>query len=49
MRRQGFIRAASDVRYQVAGTVEEIVPAIRAAIDRAARAGAGKDALDLPM
>lgn len=49
MRRQGFIRAASDVRYQVAGTVEEIIPAIRAAMDRAARAGAEKASLDLPM
>ncbi len=49
MRRQGFIRADADVRYQVAGTVEEVIPAIRAAIDASARAGAGKDALDLPM
>ncbi len=49
MRRQGFIRAAADVRYQVAGTVEEIIPTIRAAIERAARAGAAKEALDLPM
>jgi uncharacterized protein (TIGR00730 family) len=49
MRRQGFIRAAADVRYHVAGTVEEIIPTIRAAIDRAARAGAEKDTLDLPL
>ena len=49
MRRQGFIRAAADVSYQVAGTVEEIIPIIRVAIDRTARAGDAKTALDLPV
>ena len=49
MRRQGFIRAAADVSYQVAGAVEDIIPTIRAAMDRAARAGADRATLDLPL
>ncbi len=49
MREQGFIRAAADVRYRVAGTVEEIIPAIRAALARAERAGNVKTELDLPV
>ncbi len=47
MREQGFIRAAADVRYRVAGSVEEIIPAIRQAMERT-RAG-GRTELDLPM
>ncbi len=49
MRRQGFIRASADVRYRVTGTVEEIIPAIRAAMERAERTGTVKTALDMPM
>ena len=49
MRRQGFIRTTADVRYHVAGTVEEILPTLRGAIDRAARAGADTSELDLQL
>ena len=49
MREQGFIRASADVRYRVTGTVEEIIPAIRAAMARAERTGTVKTALDIPV
>lgn len=49
MRRQGFIRAGAEVRYQVAESVEDIIPTIRAALERAALAGTEKTALDVPM
>ncbi len=49
MREQGFIRAAADVRYRVTGTVEEIIPAIRAMMALAERTGTVKTALDMPV
>ena len=49
MREQGFIRAAADVRYQVTGPVEDIIPAIRAAMERAEWTGAVKTELDMPV
>ena len=49
MREQGFIRAAADVRYRVTGTVEEIIPAIRAMMVLAERTGTVKTALDMPV
>lgn len=49
MREQGFIRAAADVRYRVAGSVDEIIPTIRAALARAERAGMEKTELDNPV
>ena len=49
MREQGFIRAAADVRYRVAGAVDEIIPAIRAAMARAERAGTVKTELNVPV
>ncbi|WP_237480018.1 TIGR00730 family Rossman fold protein [Lichenibacterium dinghuense] len=49
MREQGFIRASADVRYRVAGTVGEIIPTIRAAMGRQARAGDARTELELPL
>ena len=49
MREQGFIRASADVRYRVAGTVGEIIPTIRAAMERQARAGDARTELELPL
>ena len=49
MREQGFIRAAADVRYRVTGTVEEIIPAIRAMMALAERTGTVKTTLDMPV
>ncbi len=49
MRQQGFIRAAADLRYRVTGSVEEVIPTIRAALARTERAGTVKTDLDLPV
>jgi uncharacterized protein (TIGR00730 family) len=49
MRQQGFIRAEADVRYRVAGSVDEVIPTIRAALARAERAGTVKTDLDMPV
>jgi len=49
MRDAGFIRATADVGYQVAGTVDEILPTIRASLRRAVRTGMVKTELDMPV
>ena len=49
MRQNGFIRPAAEVRYQVAETVPDIIPTIRATLERYARIGATKAALDVPV
>ena len=49
MRQNGFIRPVAEVRYQVAETVPDIIPMIRATLDRYARIGATKTVLDLPV
>ena len=49
MREQGFIRAAADVRYRVAGTVEEVIPTIRIMLEQHARAGDARAELDVPL
>ena len=49
MRRQGFIRAGSEVSYHVAESVDGVIPMIRAAQERAARAGADRATLDVPL
>ncbi len=49
MREAGFIRAAADVRYHVASSVTEIIPAIRTALTRAERDGMVKTELDVPV
>ena len=46
MRRQGFIRADADVRHRVVGRAEDLIPAIRAALLEAERAGATKMEVD---
>ena len=49
MRQNGFIRPAAEVRYQVAETVPDIIPMIRATLERYARIGATKAVLDVPV
>lgn len=49
MRQQGFIRTEADLRYRVTGTVEDVIPTIRAALARAERTGTVKTDLDLPV
>ena len=49
MREQGFIRPGLDVHYLVAETVGEILPMLRAALDRSGRQGALKTKLDMPL
>ena len=49
MRQNGFIRPAAEVRYQVAESVPDIIPMIRATLERYARIGATKAVLDVPV
>ncbi len=49
MRQNGFIRPAAEVRYQVAETVPDIIPTIRATMERYARTGLSKSILDVPV
>ena len=49
MRQNGFIRPAAEVRYQVAESVPDIIPMIRATLERYARVGASKTVLDVPV
>ncbi len=49
MREQGFIRAGLEVRYLVAQSVDEILPMLHAATDRASRSGTAKVDLDMPL
>ena len=49
MRQNGFIRPAAEVRYQVAETVPDIIPMIRATLESHARIGATKVVLAVPV
>ncbi len=49
MRDAGFVQPSGEVPYRVVGTVDEILPAIRAALLRAARTGMVKTELDVPV
>ena len=49
MREQGFIRSELEVRYLVAETVEEILPMLRAAIERAEKRSPARYGLSVPL
>jgi len=49
MRDAGFVQPSAEVPYQVVRAVDEILPAIRAALHRAVRTGLAKTELDVPV